>query len=184
MEAHDELQNDATQIKQLGERVFCSRCNKSFKRKATLKDHILTNHLGFKVPCPVCGKKYTSISVVNRHLRVVHNISSHRKINPEKVSSSVSEPPGCFQAVQNAPSSFEQLGFKPSKSFPVMSDVLKVEENKTFGKHLVAACDIDIGKTLMISSAYASVEYVSSRDSLCFHCGKQSKQIQCQYCID
>lgn len=36
----------------------------------------------------------------------------------------------------------------------------------------------------MISSAYASTEYLKSHANSCFQCGKQTKRIQCQYCFN
>lgn len=173
----------ATNTIQIEDRVFCSKCNKGFKRKAILKSHILTKHLGYKASCPVCKKNFISVSVVNRHLRVVHSILNHKKFNI--ILENESNTPVCFQAAEDVSLTLRESGYQAAKSFPCMVDALKLKENITFGKHIVATNDIDVGKTVLISPAYASIEYVSSRPDSCFQCGGfLSNRIQCQYCID
>lgn len=70
------------------------------------------------------------------------------------------------------------------KSFPLMADTFKLKENVTFGMHIVAQKDIDVGKTLMVSYSFSSVEYLSSRCGSCFQCGRPAKRFQCQHCIE
>lgn len=165
---------------------FCSKCNKNFKCKAIFEEHNLTKHLGYRAFCPVCGKKYMSVSGVNRHLMVVHNISKRERFNIklESGSNSVLATAKYSQAAKSVPMSVEQAEFEAAKSFPCMADVLGLKENITFGKHIVAESHIGVGKTVMVSPAYASIEYLSSHPDTCFHCGKADIQIQCQYCID
>lgn len=81
--------------------------------------------------------------------------------------------------------------FVPDRSFPCMSNALAQNKNDTFGNHLIANRDIDVGEQLMFTSAFASVEYLSCTGPNCFNCGKtvHSKRknhmlIQCQHCIN
>lgn len=156
----------------------CDYCKKCFVRKDLLRHHMLSKHIGYKVQCPICRKDYVSVGVKNRHLRAVHNINNYKKL---KITSENDTNSLKTQEVETA--SFEN-SFHLDNSFPFMVDALKIKKNATFGKHITASCDIDVGKTVMISSAYASVQYLSSRPDSCFQCGKPTKKIQCQYCIN
>merc|ERR1719483_726855 len=52
----------------------CSQCDRFFKSTTCLNDHVLRHHekrLDFK--CEYCGKDFTSLAEVNRHIRVTHN---------------------------------------------------------------------------------------------------------------
>lgn len=69
--------------------------------------------------------------------------------------------------------------------FACMANVLSMKENKTFGKHIIANSDIDVGKIVIAASAFASIDYLIHNGPGCFQCGKESKsRIQCPYCID
>lgn len=82
----------------------------------------------------------------------------------------------------------ETQAFQTNQSFPTIVDAIQVKETVTFGKQLVAKKDITVGNIVMVSTAFASVEYLSSiRDSSCFQCGKQfvaAKEIRCPHCIN
>ena len=47
----------------------CGDCSKSFQSQASLKRHILTEHRGFKSPCPRCG---VSVARLDNHIATVH----------------------------------------------------------------------------------------------------------------
>lgn len=49
----------------------CALCNKFYKRKQSLIQHNLTTHLNHRTVCSICGKKYSSLSSHNRHLKKV-----------------------------------------------------------------------------------------------------------------
>ena len=52
----------------------CTQCDRVFKHYISLNDHVLRHHekrLDFK--CEYCGKDFTSLVEVNRHVRVTHN---------------------------------------------------------------------------------------------------------------
>ena len=52
----------------------CTQCDRVFMKDISLNDHVLRHHekrLDFK--CEYCGKDFTSLVEVNRHVRVTHN---------------------------------------------------------------------------------------------------------------
>lgn len=66
--------------------VICSYCANIYKRKAILLQHIHTKHFNFRIKCRVCKKKYISMSVLNRHMRNVHNMPKNRQIESNRKS--------------------------------------------------------------------------------------------------
>lgn len=150
-----------------------------------LEQHIMTKHLKYHVKCPFCAKKFTSVSVCNRHLKLNHNIenSSELDIKYEKeVASnltSVAAQDSNFPYVYN-------LSFEGQKSFPHMTNVLSFKHDEIFGNHIVANCDIDVGKVVIATPPFADLEFFSSIDERCFHCGKIKNRefFSCPHCIN
>lgn len=174
--------------------VYCFKCNKCFKRKAILRHHIRTKHLNFLVRCPVCANGFVSTYVCKRHLKNVHHIASYSQFDltlkkdnkrRSKTKSTIETQQTSQKATEISPS-LKKLSFKGNTAFESMRNVLSLEENQKFGKHLVAKCDIDIGQVVIASSAFASIEYLSSNSSCCFHCGQDrgTNFIQCLHCIN
>lgn len=170
-----------------GEKVHCWKCKKSYKRRSILEHHIRTKHMNYSAACPACGKRYVSVSVCNRHLKKVHNISNRSQFNIQlrKESNSKSETPECTRRAAVFPS-FVQLSFEANKSFPWMANALSLQESKKFGKHVIAQRDIDVGQVIMVTPGFASIECLSSVDAHCFQCGKVQNIgfIQCPHCIN
>lgn len=66
-----------------------------------------------------------------------------------------------------------------------MASVLELTENPTFGKHIIAKCDIDVGREVVATAAFASIQYLKCASLGCFHCGQETnRRIQCPHCID
>lgn len=66
-----------------------------------------------------------------------------------------------------------------------MANVLEVKENLTFGKYVTAKCDIDVGRLVLASKPFASIQYLKCTGSGCFNCGvEKNTKIRCQHCID
>lgn len=50
-----------------------------------------------------------------------------------------------------------KLSFPADENFPGMANALKIESNLQFGRHVVAKCDIEVGKTVLIDEPFVSV---------------------------
>lgn len=151
-------------------RNFCSRCNKIYKRRYSLIQHIKSNHLKVRITCGICSKEYTSTSVRNRHLKKVHGIENIPNSN-------------FLSSLNNVP--LIGLSYEPDTAFPSMAKVLSLKTNKTFGKHIVANQDIVAGDVVVAASPFAFIEYLACNGNGCFECGKVTQhKIYCQNCID
>lgn len=165
--------------------VFCSMCNKCFERRAILEHHIKTVHLNYRIRCPVCHERFISKSVWHRLMSSVHAIKSYADLNVSFAPPQELSLPR-FQDSNSDDSPFLNMSFQEDKSFPSIANVLVLKKNETFGVHVVAKCDIDVGKVVIVSNAFATVECVESVDSCCFQCGKSrnNKFLKCPHCID
>lgn len=54
------------------------------------------------------------------------------------------------------------LSFKPNKHFPTFANVLDVKTNADFGRHVVAKCDIPIGKIVVIEDLFVSCKSIGT----------------------
>lgn len=74
------------------------------------------------------------------------------------------------------------LSFKPNEKFPCMADVLEIQQNEEYGRHIVAKCDIDVGKTILVEENFVS--YANAYDRIqCDTCLQTSKNfIACIKC--
>lgn len=54
------------------------------------------------------------------------------------------------QREENVP----KLSYEADKKFPGMANVLKIERNDVYGRHIVAKCDIDVSKTVLVEDAF------------------------------
>lgn len=167
------------------ERLHCWKCNASYKRKYALLDHIRATHLKLHEICCLCNKMYISVSVLNRHLRDVHNIK-----NPTIPSKVQSIPDPISQAATDTcrgiSRPLQNLEFDTNKAYPGMADILSFKKNITYGRHIISDADIDVGRVILATQDFASIEYLSSIDSCCFNCGKAKNNffVKCQFCIN
>lgn len=159
------------------EKFTCCTCGKDYKRKPILLHHIYSKHLGYRAGCPVCGRQFVSISACSRHLKKVHSIKNHSKLKlklekPRKKTQTVSVTTNC-------------LSYDGHKSFPYMAEVITFHESEQFGKHILAKRDLNVGNIVLTTSAFASIEYISSQSG-CFGCGKDItiNTFECKHCIN
>lgn len=79
-----------------------------------------------------------------------------------------------------------QLSFPSHEKFPCMANVLEIAEDEEFGRHIVANCDIEIGKTVLVEENYMaqfSRRFYSTPH--CYTCTKiQQNFIACPKCTD
>lgn len=156
--------------------VYCSQCNKRYKRRQSLLQHIRSKHLNVRMTCMICSKEYTSRSVYNPHVKSVHGITSKLENNTFEASP---------DTIPSSPAQMKQLSFEADDMFPCMAKILSLKKNKIFGKHIVTNHDIDTKQVVIATTAFASIEYLICTGSGCFGCGKVPKiKIYCSNCID
>lgn len=79
-----------------------------------------------------------------------------------------------------------ELSFEEHIEFPGVADCLEIQQNDTFGRHVVALCNLKIGQTILVEPAYSIVPYSKSDyRSRCAHCLKEYRNfIPCKNCVD
>lgn len=77
-----------------------------------------------------------------------------------------------------------QLSYEADQQYPCMANVLEIQENAQFGRHLLAKCDIPAGQTILIESDFVSMR--SNGDELvCYTCFRSKVNfIACAQCPD
>lgn len=151
-------------------KAICSECHKKYARKAILEHHIKSEHLKYRVNCPLCYKNFVSVSICNRHLKKVHGIQNEKTFNlnfePQSIIHDVELSPQ--QACSNIP---KELAIKTSK---------------VFGNYVIATSDINIGQTIFVTDSFATIEIVSSKNLVCFTCGRKNDKnfLKCKHCIN
>lgn len=93
----------------------------------------------------------------------------------------------CEKLMKNhiQPDSFDpKLSFDPSKKFPCMADVLEIQQNDEFGRHVVAKADIGVGQTILVEEAFVSIASGWDRVN-CYDCLQTTRNfIPCSNCTD
>lgn len=76
-----------------------------------------------------------------------------------------------------------KLSYEADKNYPCMADVLEIQHNEEFGRHLVAKCDIPVGQIVMIEKDYIGRR--ANEAVLCCTCfRKNTSFIACPKCPD
>lgn len=63
----------------------------------------------------------------------------------------------CRQLIQNGDQFVPlepALSFEPNEKFPSMANILKIECNKKYGRHITTNTEIDVGQTVLLERAY------------------------------
>lgn len=77
-----------------------------------------------------------------------------------------------------------KLSFDPNEKFPCMADVLEIQRNAEFGRHIVAKCDIDVGQTILVEENFVSITAGFDRAN-CYTCLQAMQNfIPCTNCTD
>lgn len=77
-----------------------------------------------------------------------------------------------------------KLSFDASEEFPCMANVLEIQKNDEFGRHIVAKCDIDVGQTVLVEQNFVSITSALDRAN-CATCLLPTQTfIACPGCSD
>lgn len=172
--------------------VICWKCGKEYRRKETLLQHIRVIHLNKRLQCTLCSNRtegFISQSTLNRHIKRKHT-QKNMKIQKSPCSTSTAnQNDECFSTTDPAPndsSIFQNMSYEANEKIPSFANILSMRKNDTFGCHVIADCDIPVGKVVFVSKPFATVECLSSNDSSCFECGKSQNKdfVECPHCIN
>lgn len=76
-----------------------------------------------------------------------------------------------------------KLDFCADKNFPEMANVLQIQCNEKYGRHITAKCNIGVGKIVLIDEAF--VQAMSKMETNCVLCSKKAMNfIPCNYCVN
>lgn len=74
-----------------------------------------------------------------------------------------------------------KLSFTPDNGIPGFANVLQIERNDEFGYHVIAKCDIDVGKTVVVEECFTSCTLIDRKG--CATCQRiNSNFIPCEKC--
>lgn len=91
---------------------------------------------------------------------------------------------GLMQGTSKEEKCSVKLSFDPSENFPCLANVLEIRRNEEFGRHVIANCDIHVGKTVLIEEAYCSLGQAPDRFQ-CYTCTtEEANFIACPKCTD
>lgn len=93
----------------------------------------------------------------------------------------------CLKQIQNGKQEipFElKLDFEPNERYPSLANNLEIERSDTFGRHITAKEDIDVGKTILIEKSFVS-RTGSDKEIRCNICLRsESNFVPCKQCTD
>lgn len=77
-----------------------------------------------------------------------------------------------------------ELSYEPDENFPGMANVLEIKRSDDFGRHIVAKCDIPVGKNILVEECFASSTY-KGKFKGCRVCQDTVQNfIACNGCVD
>ncbi|XP_031636031.1 SET and MYND domain-containing protein 4-like [Contarinia nasturtii] len=92
----------------------------------------------------------------------------------------------CLNQIQRATQidkAYPKLDFEEDEHFPGMANVLQMECNAKYGRHIVAKCDIDVGKVVLADESFISMPVNSTKQMICSRCLKNTMNfIACDFC--
>lgn len=101
-----------------------------------------------------------------------------------------SEPAAKKRKLNNAntspkPKKQPSLSFEGHHFLPDMANVLEIEENEKYGRHIVAKRKIEVGKIIVAAQPFARVCIPKAKETFCLTCHKTDvKLIPCEQCTD
>lgn len=187
-------------------KVVCGKCNKVYRRKGTLLQHIRVKHLKKLVRCPLCTvriKNFISKSTLNSHIKSKHSAKDLTKVSGN-IDESLQKLP-CYVSISDqvdesimmtmmmetneefsstSETALTNMAFQTNNHFPSFANIISLKENKNFGHHVIAQCDLSVRKVVIVSNPFATVECLSSVDNCCFECGEPRNEnfFKCSHC--
>lgn len=173
---------------------LCSICFRSFARKSSCQTHEKTHEKSgakrvavnniWKTESKQSGGYYVNLfEFINK--RHKENVDKWIQQKMSKLQKSGKKQEKFKKNTNiNAINTFEmKLSFNEYERLPGVADVLDIKVDEQYGRHVIAKCDIDIGKTILIKQNFASAIISSSKRCYCLTCEKIiANGIKCKGC--
>lgn len=134
--------------------------------------------------CFVHMEKYQE-ALIDVELAKASNIPSRLMLKLEKIKQK-STASNKFPKSETTKASLKNemnMSFASNENFPCIANVLDIKSNYTFGRHLVATCDIPVGQTVLIEEDFVSMRI--DDELVCGTCLKSKMNfIACTQCPD
>lgn len=93
----------------------------------------------------------------------------------------------CIRLMQVAPERQQfqpKLCFEQHEQYPCLANLLQIKTNETYGRHIIATQNIDVGKIILVEQCFGSVS-VDDERMCCAMCMKtKTNLIACSKCTD
>lgn len=143
------------------------------------------------------GSEHIPLAYVNRSIcffrlkmynKALNDIKLAKDSNlPERMHSKVQRLAADCQKIVNVmkqrESHLPKLSYEADMNYACMANVLKIEQNDAFGRHMIAKCDIPVGKIVLLEECYLAS--AKSGHDKCYTCFRQMGNfIPCPNCAD
>lgn len=122
---------------------------------------------------------------MKRYANCLIDIDLARKNGYENISKLDKTKADCLNMMKkagNAENREEKLSYPPNRQFPGMANVVQLESNTEYGRHVKATTNIDIGKTVLFKKIYFG-EVFATRYEMCTICLKSNTNlVPCTKC--
>lgn len=87
-----------------------------------------------------------------------------------------------ISSAKHLPNSEPKLSYEADENFPCMANVIEIKSDEEFGRHLVAKCDIPVGKTILVEN---DIPRIMNGISVCYTCLRvHSNCVACPNCTE
>ncbi|XP_037051838.1 uncharacterized protein LOC119085527 [Bradysia coprophila] len=88
-----------------------------------------------------------------------------------------------IDSIERRPNYSPKLSYEANANYTSIANVLEIKQNDVFGRHIVAKCDIPVGKIVLLEECF--VACTDQGHDMCYTCYRQMDNfIPCPNCVD
>lgn len=128
-------------------------------------------------------------SRLKMHSKAFRDIELAKNANlPDRMRSKVEQRENecrkLMNCVEKRANCLPKLSYDADENYSCMANVLEIAQNDVFGRHIVAKCDIPVGKIVLLEECFVACTKNDDHD-MCYTCFRQMENfIACPHCPD